>query len=49
MIEFRAFVKEINKKFSIENDYFNECFVRFLVDNEWFGITPVWEGEEIYI
>ena len=49
MIELRAFAKEINNRFNIGSEYFNECFVRFLVDNEWFGIEPTWVEEELYV
>lgn len=49
MIEFRAFAKEINQRFSISEEYFNECFVRFLVDNDWFNITPTWEEDKLYV
>lgn len=43
MIDFKEYVSYIQKQLHIEIEDFNGIFMKFLVDNDWFGINPVWQ------
>lgn len=45
MIDFKEYVKQLEAQLKTELDNFNEVFVQFLTDNEWFGIEPVWQDD----
>lgn len=42
MVDFKDYADKIKEMYQINGDYFYEKFVRFLVDNDWFKINPVW-------
>lgn len=49
MIDFKDYAKQLETQLDIGLDNFNEVFVQFLADNEWFGIKPVWRDNILMI
>lgn len=49
MIDFREYAKQLEAQLNTDLDNFNEVFVQFLTDNEWFGIEPVWQDDVLLI
>lgn len=49
MIDFKEYAKQLEAKLNIDLNNFNEVFVQFLVDNEWFGIEPVWQDDILLV
>lgn len=49
MIEFREYVNKIREMFQIEDESFEDKLIRLLVDNDWFGIVPVFENDKLYV
>lgn len=43
MIEFKEYASYLKEQLDIEIDEFNDVFIKFLVDNEWFGVSPIWQ------
>ena len=42
MIDFKEYASYLQEQLHIESVDFNRVFIKFLVDNEWFGMNPVW-------
>ena len=49
MIDFREYAYKIKEMYHIEDDCFEEKLIRFLVDNDWFGIKPTFENGILFI
>ncbi len=49
MIDFKVYVSYLQEQLHIEMEDFNSVFVKFLVDNEWFGVDPVWLDGKLMI
>lgn len=49
MIDFREYASSIKEEYAIKSETFNEDFVSFLVDNEWFGIKPIFRKNVLYV
>jgi hypothetical protein len=49
MIDFKEYVAYLEEKFDINIENFNSVFMKFLVDNEWFGIEPTWQNYVLMI
>ncbi|MDW7668863.1 MAG: hypothetical protein SCJ93_08570 [Bacillota bacterium] len=49
MIDFKEYVAYLEEKFDIDIENFNSVFMKFLVDNEWFGIEPTWKDDVLMI
>lgn len=43
MIDFKEYASYLKEQLDIEIDEFSDVFIKFLVDNEWFGISPIWQ------
>lgn len=49
MIDFRDYANKIKEMYQIEDESFQEKLILFLVDNDWFGIKPVFENDILYV
>lgn len=49
MIDFREYANKIKQIYQIEDENYSEKLMHFLVDNNWFGIKPVFEGGVLYV
>ena len=49
MIDFKEYVIHLEKQLGTGIDNFNEIFMKYMVDNKWFDITPVWQDEMLMI
>lgn len=49
MIDFKEYVFYLKEQLHIESVDFNSVFMKFLVDNDWFGINPIWQNEILMI
>lgn len=49
MIDLKDYAKQLEVQQDSGIDNFNEVFVQFLVDNEWFGIEPVWQDDILMV
>lgn len=49
MIEFKEYVYKIREILRIDDLCFYENLVRFLVDNDWFGIVPIMKNDKMYV
>lgn len=49
MIDFKDYAKQLEVQFNTGLDNFNELFVHFLADNDWFSIEPVWQDDILMI
>jgi hypothetical protein len=49
MIDFKEYASYLQEQLQIEMVDFNSVFIKFLVDNEWFGINPVWQDGVLMI
>lgn len=49
MVEFREYAQKLKELYHIESVSFFQELTKFLVDNGWFGITPVWKDGVMYI
>ena len=49
MIDFKEYVSYLQEQLHIKINDFNSVFIRFLVDNEWFGINPIWQDDKLLI
>lgn len=49
MIDFKEYVSYLQQQLNIESVDFNGVFMKFLVDNDWFGISPVWQDSILMI
>lgn len=49
MIDFKKYASYLQEQLHIEMLDFNSVFMKFLVDNEWFGINPVWHDGVLMI
>lgn len=49
MVEFKEYAQQLKTMYQIESGSFFQDLTKFLVDNGWFGITPVWKDRYMYI
>lgn len=49
MIDFKDYASELQRKLNTQLAEFNSVFVKYLSDNDWFGITPKWESGRVMI
>ncbi len=49
MIDFKDYTVHLKEQLHIKTADFNNIFVKFLVDNDWFGIQPVWQDGRLLI
>ncbi len=49
MIDFKEYASYLQEHFHVESVDFNVVFIKFLVDNNWFGINPVWQDDLLMI
>ena len=49
MIDFKEYAACLKQHFSIEEHDFNKKLMKFLVDNQWFGISPEQKEGVIFI
>lgn len=49
MIDFKDYASELQRKLNTELAEFNSVLVKFLSDNDWFGITPTWENGRVMV
>ena len=49
MIDFKEYAKQLEVQLNTDLDNFNEVFVQFLADNEWFGVEPVWKDDILWV
>ena len=45
IIDFKDYARQLEDKLDTGLNNFNEVFIHFLADNEWFGIEPVWQDD----
>lgn len=48
-MDFKEYARQLEVHLNTGLDNFNEVFVEFLADNEWFGIEPVWQNDILLI
>ena len=48
-MDFKEYARQLEVQLNTNLDNFNEVFVQFLADNEWFGIEPVWQDNILLI
>lgn len=49
MVDFREYANRIKEMYRIEDDNFQDKLMHLLVDNDWFGIKPVFENDILYV
>lgn len=49
MIDFKEYVSYLQEQLNITSVDFNGVFMKLLVDNNWFGISPVWQNGVLMI
>ena len=49
MMDFKDFARQLEKQLDADVDNFNDVLVQFLVDNEWFGIEPIWQEDILMV
>lgn len=48
-MDFKEYARQLEVQLNTGLDNFNEVFVQFLADNEWFGIEPVWKDDILWV
>ena len=49
LIDFREFASHLQKNIGVVSEDFSSDLMEYLVANDWFDITPVWDGERMMI
>ena len=49
MMEFRAYCESIKSKYKIKSENYLNDLNTYLIDNNWFGIKPVWENDKMLV
>lgn len=49
MMDFKEYARQLEEQLDTGIINFNDIFVRFLADNEWFGIEPVWQDNILMV